>query len=111
MPDADEPSAPGQNPPPGDGDRGARLSLGPGSAESALATLVLTVVELLRQLIERQALRRVDVGDLTDQQIEEIGRTLMALEEQMAKLCEHFGITPGDLNIDLGPLGPLLPPS
>jgi len=70
---------------------------------------VLTVVELLRQLMERQALRRVEVGDLTDEKIDEIGRTLMALEARMAELRDHFGLDPADLNIDLGPLGTLLP--
>lgn len=79
------------------------------SAERSLAALVLTVVELLRQLMERQAIRRVDQGDLTDEQVEQIGTTLMLLEERMAELREHFGLSPEDLNIDLGPLGPLLP--
>lgn len=77
--------------------------------ERGLASLVLTIVELLRQLMERQAIRRVDQGDLTEDQIERIGLTLMALEERMAELREHFGLSPEDLNIDLGPLGPLLP--
>ncbi|MFB9238428.1 gas vesicle protein K [Plantactinospora siamensis] len=80
------------------------------SVERGLANLVLTVVELLRQLMERQALRRIDRGDLTDEQVERIGVTLMALEEQMALLRDHFGLSPEDLNLDLGPLGPLLPP-
>lgn len=79
------------------------------SVERGLAGLVLTVVELLRQLMERQALRRVDQGGLTDEQVENLGLTLMALEERMTELREHFGLTPEDLNIDLGPLGPLLP--
>lgn len=79
--------------------------------ERGLAALVLTIVELLRQLMERQAIRRMDQGDLTDEQIERIGATLMALEERMTQLRDHFGLTPEDLNIDLGPLGPLLPPS
>jgi hypothetical protein len=78
------------------------------SVEKGLATLVLTIVELLRQLMERQALRRVDDGTLTDGQIEKIGSTLMALESRMAELREHFGLEPEDLNLDLGPLGPLL---
>jgi Gas vesicle protein K len=64
---------------------------------------------LLRQLMERQALRRVDQGDLTEEQVERIGVTLMVLEDQMAELREHFGLDPEDLNLDLGPLGPLLP--
>ena len=67
------------------------------------------MVELLRQLMERQALRRVERADLTDEQVERIGSTLMALEERMTELREHFGLKPEDLNIDLGPLGPLLP--
>jgi len=81
----------------------------PESVERGLVSLVLTIVELLRQLMERQALRRVDQGTLTDEQVENIGRTLMALEDRMAELREHFGLTREDLNLDLGPLGPLLP--
>jgi CRISPR/Cas system-associated endonuclease Cas1 len=72
-------------------------------------TLVLTLVELLRQLMERQALRRVEQGSLTDDQTEKVGSTLMALEARMAELRDHFGLTVEDLNLDLGPLGPLLP--
>jgi hypothetical protein len=79
------------------------------SVEKGLVSLVLTLVELLRQLMERQALRRVEQGSLTDDQIEKIGSTLMALEDRMAELREHFGLTVEDLNLDLGPLGPLLP--
>lgn len=86
-----------------------RIDTDPESVERGLASLVLTVVELLRQLMERQALRRVDEGDLSEEQIEKIGVTLMALEERMAELRDHFGLSPEDLNIDLGPLGPLLP--
>jgi hypothetical protein len=86
-----------------------RIDVDREEVERGLAGLVLTVVELLRQLMERQALRRIDEGDLTEAQIERIGTTLMALEEKMAELREHFGLTPEDLNIDLGPLGPLLP--
>jgi len=86
-----------------------RIDADPEAVERGLVSLVLTVVELLRQLMERQALRRVDQGTLTDDQIEKIGRTLMALESRMAELREHFGLAPEDLNLDLGPLGPLLP--
>jgi hypothetical protein len=88
---------------------GRRIDADPESVERGLVCLVLTIVELLRQLMERQALRRVDQGDLTDDQIEEIGVTLMALNERMEELREHFGLDPEDLNLDLGPLGPLLP--
>lgn len=86
-----------------------RIEFDRDSAERGLATLVLTVVELIRQLMERQAVRRVDEGDLTEDQIEEIGATLMALDEQMTRLREYFGLRPEDLNLDLGPLGTLLP--
>ena len=86
-----------------------RIDADPESVEKGLVALVLTLVELLRQLIERQALRRVDQGTLTDEQIEKIGMTLMALEARMAELREHFGLRPQDLNLDLGPLGRLLP--
>ena len=86
-----------------------RVNADPESLERGLAQLVLTIVELLRQLMERQALRRVDLGDLSEEQVERIGVTLMALEEQMTGLREHFGLAPEDLNLDLGPLGPLLP--
>lgn len=59
--------------------------------------------------MERQAIRRVDEGGLTDEQIERLGATLMALEQRMRELREHFGLRPEDVNLDLGPLGPLLP--
>ncbi len=88
-----------------------KLDLDPDTVERDLAKLVLTVVELLRQLMERQALRRVDQGDLTEEQEERIGLTLMLLEDRMGVLRDEFGLEPSDLNIDLGPLGPLLPRS
>ncbi|MCM2390650.1 gas vesicle protein GvpK [Streptomyces albipurpureus] len=89
--------------------RNRALDLAPDTVERDLAQLVLTVVELLRQLMERQALRRADTGELTEEQEERIGLTLMLLEDRMETLREQFGLEPGDLNIDLGPLGPLLP--
>jgi hypothetical protein len=85
-----------------------RIDTDPDSVERGLVSLVLTIVELLRQLMERQALRRVDEGGLTEEQVERMGLTLMLLEERMGELREHFGLSPEDLNIDLGPLGPLL---
>ncbi|MFE2350197.1 gas vesicle protein K [Kitasatospora cineracea] len=88
--------------------RPRRVELDPEAVGQDLAALVLAVVELLRQLMERQALRRIDQGDLDDEQVEKLGLTLMALEDRMAELREHFGLTPEDLNLDLGPLGPLL---
>jgi hypothetical protein len=86
-----------------------RLVIDDDSIERDLVKLVLTVVELLRQLMERQALRRVDKGDLTEDQEERIGRTLMLLEHRMARLRERYRLSDQDLNLDLGPLGPLLP--
>ncbi|CAM3251761.1 gas vesicle protein K [Stackebrandtia soli] len=85
-----------------------RLNTDPDNVERGLVGLVLTIVELLRQLMERQAIRRMDDGVLTEEQIERVGTTLMALEDNMAKLREHFGLEPEELNLDLGPLGPLL---
>ena len=79
------------------------------TVERDLVKLVLTVVELLRQLMERQALRRVDKGDLTEDQEERIGMTLMLLEDRMAWLRERYRLSDQDVNLDLGPLGPLLP--
>jgi CRISPR/Cas system-associated endonuclease Cas1 len=80
----------------------------PRSAERGLASLVLTIVELLRQLMERQAIRRVEDGTVTDEQAERLGYNLMLLDERMTELTEKFGLTREELNIDLGPLGPLL---
>ncbi|GGX72179.1 hypothetical protein GCM10010358_28190 [Streptomyces minutiscleroticus] len=86
-----------------------RVELEPDTVERDLVKLVLTVVELLRQLMERQALRRFDTGDLTEDQEERIGLTLMLLDDRMTELRERYGLRPEDLNLDLGPLGPLLP--
>jgi len=85
-----------------------KINLDPDNAEHGLAQLVLTVVELLRQIVERHAIRRVDGGTLTDEQIENLGEALMNLEEKMEELKEVFGLDAEDLNIDLGPLGSLL---
>ena len=88
----------------------SRLETDPDTVGRDLGRLVLTIVELLRQLLERQALRRVEAGDLPDETIERLGLGLMRLEEVMADLLDHFGLRPEDLNIDLGPLGDLLRP-
>jgi hypothetical protein len=85
-----------------------RLDADPENVERGLAQLVLTVVELLRQLMERQALRRVDAGGLDDETVERLGRTLMALEARMQELKAVFELDDEDLNLDLGPLGRLL---
>ncbi|MGX1849477.1 gas vesicle protein K [Streptomyces sp. NPDC055299] len=86
-----------------------RLETDPETVERDLIKLVLTIVELLRQLMERTALHRTDHGDLTEEQEERIGMTLMILEDRMSELCSRYGLTMSDLNLDLGPLGSLLP--
>jgi hypothetical protein len=85
-----------------------RIDADPAKLEKGLAQLVLTLVELLRQIMEKQAVHRMEAGSLTDEEIERVGETLMRLEERMTELREHFGLTPEDLNLDLGPLGKLL---
>ncbi|RXS86158.1 gas vesicle protein K [Streptomyces sp. TM32] len=86
-----------------------RLKTDPETVERDLIRLVLTIVELLRQLMERTAVHRVDQGDLSADQEERIGMTLMILEDRMSELCRRYGLTMSDLNLDLGPLGSLLP--
>jgi hypothetical protein len=85
-----------------------RLETDAESVERDLFKLVLTIIELVRQLMEKQALRRVDEGDLTDEQIEGLGTGLMHLEQAMEDLKARYDLTTADLNIDLGPLGTLL---
>jgi Gas vesicle protein K len=85
-----------------------RFDADPESLERGLAQLVLTIVELLRQLMERQALRRIDGGGLSEREVEDLGRTFMELDKRMAQLREQFGLEAEDLNLDLGPLGRLL---
>ena len=86
----------------------SRLETDAESVERDLLTLVLTIVELVRQLMEKQALRRVDEGDLTDDQVEQLGTGLMHLERAMEDLKSRYDLTTADLDIDLGPLGTLL---
>lgn len=88
--------------------KSGRINLDPDDAEHGLAQLVMTVIELLRQIVERHAIRRVDGGNLTDEQIEKLGVALMNLELKMEDLKEIFNLKDEDLNIDLGPLGSLL---
>jgi Gas vesicle protein K len=85
-----------------------RIDSNPENVERGLVQLVLTVVELLRQLMERQAIRRMESGSLTDEEIERLGQTFMLLARRMEELREHFGFSEDDLNLDLGPLGTLL---
>src|SRR4051795_8084235 len=86
----------------------ARISADPESVERGLAQLVLTLVELLRQLMERQALHRMEQGTLDDDQVERLGLTFMRLAERMEELKAEFGLQDTDLNLNLGPLGDLL---
>ena len=88
--------------------RSSRIALDPESVKKGLGQLVLTVVELLRQLLEKQALRRIEGGSLTEDEIERLGLTFLELNEQMKWLKEAYGLTDEDLNLDLGPLGKLL---
>jgi len=88
---------------------GQRIEIDKDEVRRDLMKLVLTIVELLRQLMERQAIRRVEQGDLTEREEEDLGTSLMLLAEAMDELTEQFGLTAADLNLDLGPLGPLLP--
>ena len=89
-------------------EKSGRIELDAEGAEEGLAQLVLTVIELLRQLVERQAIRRVDGGNLSEEEIEKLGVALMNLDIKMEELKEIFNFTDEDLNIDLGPLGNLL---
>jgi hypothetical protein len=91
-----------------DSDGAKRIVTDPENVERGLAQLVLIIVDLLRQLMERQAIRRMDSGTLTEEQIDRLGETFMKLEIRMNELKEHFGLTDEDLNLDLGPLGKLL---
>lgn len=84
-----------------------RINADPEKVEQGLARLVLTLVELLRKVLEQQAIRRMDGGTLTDQEIETLGLALLKLNGRMDELKHTFGLTDDDLNIDLGPLGRL----
>ncbi len=84
-----------------------RLEADPARGENGLARLALTVVELLRKILEHQAIRRMDGGTLSEEEVERLGLALLRLDEQMKELKSVFQLTDDDLNIDLGPLGRL----
>lgn len=86
----------------------SRVDVDPDAVSQDLARLVLTLVELLRRVVEHQAVRRMDDPDLSDEQVERMGLALMRLEEKMGEVREVFGLASDELNIDLGPLGKLL---
>jgi hypothetical protein len=85
-----------------------RWNADPDDVQRSVAQLVLTLVEFVRQLLERQAIRRMEAGTLSDEQTEDVGRALMKLEETVRDIASKFGIPPEDLNLDLGPVGKLL---
>lgn len=84
-----------------------RINADPEHVENGLARLVLTVIELLRNVLEHQAVRRMDGGSLSDEEVERLGLALMRLDERMQELKATFGLSNEDLTIDLGPLGRL----
>lgn len=85
-----------------------RWNADPDEVRRSVVKLVLTLVEFIRQLLERQAIRRVEQGTLTDEETEAVGLALMRLEETIRELSAQFGIAPEDLNLDLGPVGRLI---
>ncbi|MBI5167594.1 MAG: gas vesicle protein K [candidate division NC10 bacterium] len=85
-----------------------KINLDPDKVHQGLAKLVLTLIELIRKLLERQAIRRIEAGSLTPEEIERMGLTFLRLEEKMEELKAHFGLTDEDLNLNLGPLGDLM---
>jgi uncharacterized protein Yka (UPF0111/DUF47 family) len=85
-----------------------RVEADPENVEKGLAQLVLTLIELLRQLMEKQAVRRIEAGSLTDDEIDRLGETFMKLEMRMDELKKQFDLRDEDLNLNLGPLGDLL---
>jgi hypothetical protein len=78
------------------------------SVEQGLAKLVMVLIEFIRRLLEKQAVRRMEGGDLSPEQIEELGLALMKLEEKMGELRAQFGLSEEDLKLDLGPIGRLM---
>jgi len=88
--------------------RPPRWNANPEEVRRAVLKLVLTLVELIRQLMERQAIRRMEAGTLTDEETESVGLALMNLQDTIADLAKQFDISPEELNLDLGPVGKLL---
>ena len=86
----------------------SRINIDSQSVEQGLAKLVLTLIEFIRRLLEKQAVRRMEGGDLSPEQIEELGLALMKLEEKLQELKSQFGLDDEDLNLDLGPIGRLI---
>lgn len=91
-----------------DGQEGGRINIDPGKVKNGLAQLVLTLIKLIHNLLERQAIKRIDSGSLSDEEIERVGLTLMKQAEELERIGKMFDLEDNDLNIDLGPLGKLL---
>jgi hypothetical protein len=85
-----------------------RWNADPEDVQRSVAQLVLTLVEFIRQLLERQAIRRMEAGTLNERQTEDVGRALMKLEETVRDIAAKFGLSPDELNLDLGPVGKLI---
>ena len=85
-----------------------RWNANPDEVRQSVAQLVLTLVEFIRKLLERQSIRRMEAGTLTDEQTEDIGRALMQLEETVRVIAAKFDIPIENLNLDLGPAGKLM---
>jgi hypothetical protein len=102
-----ETSSTAQTPAAGIADLPSKIQFQPDNVRNGLAQLVLTLVELLRELMERQAMRRIDAGSLVPLEIERLGTTFLRLAEEIDRLKEYFGFTDEDLNLNLGPLGKL----
>ncbi|MDP2896856.1 MAG: gas vesicle protein K [bacterium] len=85
-----------------------RLNLDPNGGKNGIAQLVLTLIKLLHELLERQAIRRIDSGSLSEAEIERLGETLMKQAQEIERLRKEFGLEEDELNLDLGPIGRLL---
>jgi hypothetical protein len=85
-----------------------RVNTNQDNADQGLAKIVLTLVELLRRVMEHEALRRIEGGTLTEEEIEKMGETFLKLDNKMIEMREIFGLKESDLNLDLGPLGNLM---
>ena len=86
----------------------SKINANPQNVEKGLTKLVLTLIELIRKLLEKQAVRRMDAGSLSEEEIERVGETLMKLESKMGELKQIFGLEDEELNLNLGPLGALM---
>src|SRR5207253_9492008 len=89
-------------------DQAPRWNADPKDVQKSVARLVLALIEFLRKLLEKQAIRRMEAGTLSAEETEAIGLALMRLEETVHDLARRFGLKPEDLNLDLGPLGRLI---